>query len=66
MRCAYCGVFAASQPREMRITPSRSMPGATALRWAAITLALLAGLGEWLALLRARRRQQMAQHVAQH
>ncbi len=50
----------------MRIASSRSMPGTTALRWAAITLALLAGLGEWLALLRARRRQQTAPHMAQH
>lgn len=50
----------------MRVTPSRRLPGTTALRWAAITLALVAGLGEWLALLRARRRQQMAQHMAQH
>lgn len=46
----------------MRVTPNNS----TALRWAAITLALLAGLGEWLALLRARRRQQMAEHMASH
>ena len=50
----------------MRVTPSRTLPGSSALRWAAITLALLAGLGEWLALLRARRRQQTAQHMAQH
>ena len=42
---------------------SSSTPGSTVLRWAAITLALLAGLGEWLALLRARRRQQMAQEM---
>ena len=50
----------------MRATPTRYLPGTTALRWAAIALALLAGLGECLALLRARRRQQTAQHMAQH
>ena len=50
----------------MRVTPPRTMPGATVWRWVAITFALVAGLGEWLALLRARRRQQAAQHLAQH
>lgn len=50
----------------MRVTSSRFSANTTALRWAAISLALVAGLGEWLALLRARRRQQMAQHMAQH
>ncbi len=50
----------------MHATPPRTMPGATAWRWAAITFALVAGLGEWLALLRARRRQQVAQQLVQH
>lgn len=50
----------------MRATPSRTTPGTTVWRWVAITFALVAGLGEWLALLRARRRQQVAQHLVQH
>ena len=50
----------------MRVTPPRTMPGTTVWRWGAITFALVAGLGEWLALLRARRRQQLAQHLVQH
>jgi cytochrome c-type biogenesis protein CcmH/NrfF len=47
----------------MHLTSPRPTSNATVLRWAAITLALLAGLGEWVALLRARRRQQTAQQM---
>ena len=43
-------------------TPSH-MPASTVVRWVAISLAVLVGLSEWLALLRARRRQQMAQQM---
>lgn len=50
----------------MRVTSSRTPPGTAPGRWVVIALALVAGLGEWLALLRARRRQQVAQHMAQH
>jgi len=42
------------------------MSSSTTLRWATITLALLAGLSECLALLRARRRQQVTQNLASH
>lgn len=44
----------------MRVTSVNN----TALRWAAIAFALVAGLGEWLALMRARRRQHVAHDMA--
>lgn len=62
MQEAYCGVFAAKQLRTMSLPNTRFTSGPVAVRWAVIGLALLAGLGEWLALLRARRRQQLAHH----